>query len=209
MADEVDVETKELQETIEEIHKDRAEREQEEQRNRWTRYIALTTAILAAFGAIAAMQSGALANEGMMHQLQASDTWSEYQASREKTHIYGIAAGPLLDAKVVPAPIVGKKPPALPDIKPQDASARLAGYLDEIKREGDKSKSLSAKATGLEKTAVEELDEHHKFAYSVALLQVAIALGAVAALTRIKSVWVISSILGAGGIVLFVGGFLK
>ena len=42
-----------------------------------------------------------------------------------------------------------------------------------------------------------------------ALGTLAIALGAVAALTRMKPVWIISSVLGLVGIVLFVLGFLK
>lgn len=209
MADEIEVETKDLQDTIEEIHQERAEREREEQQNRWTRYIALTTAILAAFGAIAALQSGSLANEGMIHQLQASDTWNEYQASREKTHLYGLAAAPLLDANVVPAKSPGKKGPSLPDTKPESGPVRLASYLDEIERESDKTKSLSSKAGGLEKRANEELGRHHRFAYSVALLQVAIALGAVSALTRIKSIWIVSAVLGIGGIVLFFAGLFS
>jgi hypothetical protein len=207
MADEIELETKDLQETIEEIHKERAEREKEEHENRWTRYIALTTAILATFGAVGAMQSGGLANEGMMHQLQASDTWNEYQASKEKTHIYGIAAASLLDAKVVPAAPAGKHSVTEPDTKPESSSSRLGGFLDEIKHENQKTNSLNTKAKKLEKQAEEDMSGHHKFAYSVALLQVGIALGAVAALTRMKSIWMVSLVLGIGGLVLFFVGF--
>jgi hypothetical protein len=57
--------------------------------------------------------------------------------------------------------------------------------------------------------AEEEIHHHHQFAYSVALLQVAIALGAVSALTKIKSIWVVSMALGIGGIVMFTLGFVK
>src|SRR5262249_30750775 len=47
------------------------------------------------------------------------------------------------------------------------------------------------------------LRRHGFFANAVALLQVAIALGAVAALTRIRMVWVLSMLLGLVGLVLF------
>ena len=47
------------------------------------------------------------------------------------------------------------------------------------------------------------LHRHHRFADSVALFQVAIALGAVAALTRIKLVWYGSIALGLSGAALF------
>src|SRR5947209_13220183 len=100
MSEEVEIETKELQETIEELHEERREREQEARQTAWTRYIALTTAILAVFAAIGALQSGALINESMMLQLRASDRWNEYQAARQKDHLYSLQAFALLDRGV-------------------------------------------------------------------------------------------------------------
>ena len=47
------------------------------------------------------------------------------------------------------------------------------------------------------------LARHHRFAQAVALFQVAIALGAVAALTSLRLVWVGSLLIGAVGLVLF------
>jgi len=206
MADEVEVESKDLQEEIEEIHKDREEREADEKKNKWTRYVALTTAILAAFAAVAALESGALANEGMLNQLQASDTWSEYQASREKSHLYSFAAASLLDAKVQPIAQVGKAQTEA-TLKPELPGERLGEYLAQVKKEDSKAKGLQTKAADKEKEADHQIHSHHRFAYSVALLQVAIALGAVSALTRIKSVWFVSGALGAIGIGLFFWGF--
>jgi uncharacterized membrane protein len=46
------------------------------------------------------------------------------------------------------------------------------------------------------------LHAHHGFANAVAIFQVSIALGAVAALTRSQGVWLGSLLLGAGGLVL-------
>ncbi|MCA1583064.1 MAG: DUF4337 domain-containing protein [Acidobacteria bacterium] len=47
------------------------------------------------------------------------------------------------------------------------------------------------------------LHHHHGFANAVALFQVSIALGAVAALTRNRPVWFASLLLGTGAAVLF------
>ncbi|MFY9552621.1 MAG: DUF4337 family protein, partial [Thermoanaerobaculia bacterium] len=44
--------------------------------------------------------------------------------------------------------------------------------------------------------------KHHGFANTVAILQVSIALGAVAALTRNSAVWIASLLLGTGGLAL-------
>ncbi|MGE5412995.1 MAG: DUF4337 family protein, partial [Syntrophomonadaceae bacterium] len=46
------------------------------------------------------------------------------------------------------------------------------------------------------------LHTHHGFAYAVAIFQVSIALGAVAALTRSRPVWLGSLALGASAIIL-------
>ena len=47
------------------------------------------------------------------------------------------------------------------------------------------------------------MHQHHFFAQAVALLQVAIALGAVAALTHKRVVWIGSVLLGVAGGVMF------
>ncbi len=52
------------------------------------------------------------------------------------------------------------------------------------------------------------LHRHHRFANAVALFQVSIALGALAALTRSRAVWWGSLLLGLSGIPLFVLAFL-
>jgi hypothetical protein len=49
---------------------------------------------------------------------------------------------------------------------------------------------------------------HHQFARSVTILQVAIALSAIAALARRKFAWWISLAVGAAGAVFFVLGLL-
>ncbi len=98
MPEEIEIETSELQETIDELHHERAEREIEAKQNSWTRYIAMTTALLAVFAAIGALQGGAKVNEAMIDQIKAADKWNEYQAARQKEHIYTLKANDLLDA---------------------------------------------------------------------------------------------------------------
>jgi hypothetical protein len=52
------------------------------------------------------------------------------------------------------------------------------------------------------------MHRHHRFANSVALFQVAIALGAVAALTRMRPVWYGSLALGLCGAALFLSAII-
>ena len=65
MPEEIDVDTKDLQDTIGELQEERKEREETERRGAWTRYIALTTALLAVFAAVAALRAGTLVNEAV------------------------------------------------------------------------------------------------------------------------------------------------
>jgi len=204
--EETEVETTELQEAIDEIHKERGEREEEQRATAWTRYISLTTALLAVFAAVGALQSGSLVNEAMISQLKASDTWNEYQSARQKTHIYTLSTNSILDSEPNGAPLTPTKKTGRWTAKsPAD---RAKEYEGQIKKEEDKSKDLSVKAKRLEKEAGILMGSHERFATSVAFIQVAIALGAISALTKIKAVWLMSILIGIAGIAAFAAGFL-
>ncbi|HEY0778465.1 MAG TPA: DUF4337 family protein [Gemmatirosa sp.] len=159
-----------------------------------TRRIALSTSVLAALAAVSSLQAGGTVNEALAlkteatrYQAEASDQWSYYQAKGIKAAVAQAAAASWSAA--------GKAPPAALAAAParyahdQD-SARTAALAkeharDEVSREAD---ALMAK--------------HHGYAYAVALFQVAIALGAVAALTRMRAIWLGSLLLGGVGIIL-------
>jgi hypothetical protein len=162
--------------------------------------IALTTAILAACAAIASLRAGATVNEALVLktestrlQAEASDQWTFYQAK-------GIKAA-VQDASATSWLAIGKEPPAK--------------YAEEQKRYKDQQVEISKKAQEKEhardeksKEADHLLHEHHGFANAVALFQVSIALGAVAALTRNKLVWFGSMGAGLIGLAFFAKAFL-
>jgi hypothetical protein len=195
MPDEIEVETKDLQESIQRLDDERAERQHAEKEAGWLRFIGLSTAILAVFAAIAALQSSNLVNEALIHQIKASDTWAEYQADRQKDHVYTIALNGLLDAAAA-------KPAT------NAAASRIGEYRAKIADESRKETALSDSAKDLERETEDEMRKHHAFEYSVALLQVAIAVGAVSALTRVKPIWYLSLLIGAIGSAFCVLGFI-
>lgn len=95
----------------------------------------------------------------------------------------------------------GKTPPS----KLSEQLARYAGEQAEIKKvAAEKEKERDEKSA----EADHLLHRHHRFANAVALFQVSIALGALAALTRNRAVWWGSMILGLSGIPLFILAFL-
>jgi len=181
-----EVETDKLHESIQE--------EVEHEGGAFLKRIALTTALLAALAAIAALRAGATVNEALVLkteagrlQAEASDQWAYYQAKGVKAAVQEASRTSWL--------AIGKEPP------PE--------YAEKQKKYGEDQGEIQKKAQELEKERDAKSDEadrllhrHHGFAHAVAVFQVAIALGAVAALTRSRPVWLASLVLGAGGLVL-------
>ena len=188
MPEEPEVETAELRERIHE--------EVEREGGSFLRRIALTTALLAAFAALAALEAGDTVNEALVLkteaaalQAQASDVWAHYQAKAIKGAVARAAAASYTAA--------GKEPSA--DVAAEiERHAKGEAELEEEARAREHERDeRSHEADAL-------LARHHRFAEAVALFQIAIALGAVAALTRLRVVWFGSMVLGAVGLVLFV-----
>ncbi len=183
MPEDAEVETEKLHEAIEE--------ELEKEGGTFLRRIALTTAVLAAFAAIAALRAGATVNEALVLkteatrlQAEASDQWAYYQAKGIKAAIEKGAENAWLAA--------GKPVPEALEVRVhryEEEQKEIEAHAREMEKERDLK---SAEADEL-------LHRHHGFANAVALFQVSIALGAVAALTRIKPVWFASMLVGLVG----------
>jgi hypothetical protein len=184
MPENAEVDSDKLQEAIGQVHEELVH----ERTPQWARFVGLGAALFAVVAAVAALRSGDLINEATINQIKASDTWTEYQAAREKEHTYTIARNDLIDR--------GSRNPA-----------RVREYSGEIARETAKEKPLETSARTLEKESAAEVTRHQAFEYAVALLQVGIALGAVAALSRSRPAWYVSLAAGAVGIFFFLRGF--
>jgi glucan-binding YG repeat protein len=157
--------------------------------------IALTTALIAALAAVASLQAGATANEALVLkteaariQAEASDQWAYYQAKGIKMAIAEAQEAVWIALSKTP-------PPALEQKAKQYAQEQASIREEALKKEKERDQK-SAEADRL-------LERHHRYANSVALFQVAIALGAVAALTRIRPVWFGSTLVGLAGLGLF------
>ena len=189
MPEEPEVDTDKLREAIDE------EIEKEGKGGaRLVRWIALSTAILAALAAIASLEAGATVNEALVLktestrlQSQASDQWAYYQAKGIKADVVQASAASWTAA--------GKTPPA----NIASETARYSAQQDTIR---GKAKELERERDAKSHEADELLERHHHYAGAVALFQVAIALGAIAALTRVRVVWIGSMIVGGAGVVL-------
>ncbi len=180
---------------LEKLHETIKEELEHEGGGTFLKLISLSTAILAVFAAIASLQAGATVNialvlktEAAHLQAEASNQWAYYQAKGVKAAVQEASRTAWL--------AIGKVPPVT--------------YEEKIHRYGEEQKEIQKVAIDKEKERDERLKEsdhllhrHHGFANSVALFQISIALGAVAALTRYRLVWYGSLLTGIVGVALF------
>lgn len=192
MPEEIEIDTDKLHEAIHE--------EVEKEGGTLLRTIALTTALFAAFAAVASLLAGGTVNEALalkteatQLQAQASDQWAYYQAKGIKAVVFEAQKGVL----------AATDKPVSPDIE-----KNIARYKDEQQEAKKKAEEFEHERDEKGKEADHLIHQHHYFAYSVAMLQVAIALGAVAALTRKRWAWLGSTALGLVGAVIFLWALL-
>ncbi len=160
--------------------------------NGMTNQIAMFTAIIATVGAIFGYMGGATqANAGLfknnaaISKTEASNQWNFYQAKSTKQALAELAL------ELAPAD------------KRDIFKAKAERYDKEkgaIKLEAEK---LEARATNWEQQSDEQMHQHHRWAQATTALQVAIALAAIALLSRKK--WMEYAMFVVGGLGTIVG----
>jgi hypothetical protein len=166
----------------------------------WTRYLSLSTAMIAVFAAVASLLSGARSNgaileksEAMLAEARASDQWAYFQSKGMKATLTEGESQILADSKPeLAAKFVGE-------------AKRYRGESEKIQEE---AKKLQEEVVSHNEQSEELMEQHHKFAIAVTLLQIAIALSAIAALTRRRPLWFVGLAVSAVGVAMFVRGIL-
>ena len=154
--------------------------------------LAVVTAILATVGAIFAYMGGATqANAGLykndaaIKKTEASNQWNYYQAKSGKQNLSELAF----------------------ELAPE---SRKAFYTDEIKRyKAEKAEiklaaeKLDAESKTWDDKSAEQMHQHHRWAQATTALQIAIAMAAIALLTKKR--WLEKLVFGVSGVGLAVG----
>lgn len=164
----------------------------------WIRYLSLSTAMIAVFAAVASLQSGANSNEAilekseaMLAEAQASDQWAYFQAKGVKAAIAESQSEILADAaKAADQKTKAGKYRA----EAEEIKKKAEAFEETVKEKNDASKAM--------------MEHHHRFAIAVTLLQIAIALSAIAALIRKKPLWFLGMGVSAAGLAMFIWGFM-
>ena len=154
--------------------------------------LAVITAILATVGAIFSYMGGSTqANAGLykndaaIKKTEASNQWNYYQAKSGKQNLAELAL----------------------ELAPD---ARKPFYTDEIKRYKTEKAEIKVAAEKLEAESnewdarsAEQLHQHHRWAQATTLLQISIAMAAIALLTKKR--WLEKVVFGVSGVGIIVG----
>ena len=151
--------------------------------------VAIFTAVLSTLGAIVSYQGGATQNEAMLYKNEAvlqkslaSDQWNYYQAKSTKQHLMELAA----------------------DLAPPD---KQDAYRHEVEKYKQEKEAIRLKAEALEKqyeaanrASEAALHPHHKLAQAMTLIQIAISLASITALTRVRWLFAVGALAALGGL---------
>jgi Domain of unknown function (DUF4337) len=150
--------------------------------------IAVTTAILATLGAMMSYAGGdtqanaqIFKNNAAIKKTEANDQWAYYQAKGNKQNLAEVAA------------TLATQPEKIQFYK--DEAERYKKEKAQIKDQADK---LEAESKEWDGRSDEQMHVHHRWALAATAMQIAIALSAIAVLTRRK--WLMYGVLGVGAI---------
>jgi Na+/glutamate symporter len=154
--------------------------------------IAMYTAIIATVGAIFSYMGGSTqANAGLyknnaaIKKTEASNQWNYFQAKSTKQSLAELAR----------------------DLAPEDKKATYLAKVERYEKEKAEIKAvadkLEAEGTQWDKQSDEQMHQHHRWAQATTVLQVAIAMAAIALLTRKK--WLEYAMFSAGATGIVIG----
>ena len=158
--------------------------------DRFSGRIAVTTAILATVGSIFAYQGGATQsdaqlakNDAAIRKTEAANQWNYYQAKSNKQNLADLAA-------VLVAPE-----------RQESYRTEAARYRTEKGDIQQAAEKLEAESKNFDAKSESLMHEHHRWAQATTFLQIAIALSAIALLTRRRWLqWGVYGVAGFGAV---------
>lgn len=157
--------------------------------NGLARYVSIFTALMSTLRAVVSYQSAFTLSEALLHKNEAvlekthaTDLWNYYQAKSVKAHLMEMAT----------------------ELAPPE---RREVYRKEAERYNREKEEIKAQADSLEKESVDynaksesSLRPHHRQAQAMTLIQIAISIASVTALTRQRWLFAVAGVAATGGI---------
>lgn len=150
-----------------------------------TAIIATVGALFSYMGGLTQTNAGLLKNDAAIRKTEAANQWSFYQAKNNRQNLAEFAM----------------------DVVPE---AKRAAYADQAKRyQSDKAvimaeaKRLEEESKAFDEKSEQAIHQHHRWAQATTALQIAIALAAIALLT--KSRWLFKGVYGVSALGVVIG----
>ncbi len=182
----------ELKELVAALKADQLAQKAKEKRDAWTKYVSLSTIILAVLAAFATQRAGGYSSTTMkqlnlatFNQAQASDQWAYYQAKGIKQNLYELelertqAATPA-DAKAI-----------------ENLSKRVKRYDGEKQEISAKAREFEAQRDAATRTATLAANAGGGMGLATSIFQIAIALGGITLVVKKRWLWYGSLFAGA------------
>ena len=173
-------------------HEDRMDEEAEADPKGLAGQLAVMTAILATVGAMFSYMAGAtqadaglFKNEAAIKKTEASNQWNFYQAKSGKQNLAELGLKLVDDARKSSF---------------EEEAKRYSAEKTEIKREAEKFEKESKE---FDELSEQKLHQHHRWAQATTALQIAIAMAAIAMLTKKR--WLEKAVFAMSGVGLVVG----
>jgi Domain of unknown function (DUF4337) len=183
--EEIEIPTEHLHEEIQE--------KAAEEKEKWILYVALSTAFMAVLAALAGLLAGHHANEALIERVKASDKWNFYQSKNLKEEI-AVSSDMILHALSASG-------------RPADTAA-VHDHSKDIARYEKEKTEIKKSAEEAEKSSEWHLSRHVPLASAVTAFQIAIAISAIAILTKRKKLWLGGMLLTLIGVVFLILGIL-
>ena len=174
------------------VHEDRMDEDAEREPRGMAGQLAVMTAILATVGATFSYMAGAtqadaslFKNDAAIKKTEASNQWNFYQAKSNKQNLSELGMQLVDDAR---KPLFEKE------------AQRYAAEKAEIKLAAEK---LEKESTEFDEKSEAQMHQHHRWAQATTALQIAIAMAAIALLTRRR--WLEKTVFAMSGLGLIVG----
>lgn len=180
-----------LKELVGALKADRHAQKDKERRDAWTKYVSLTTILLAVLAAVATQRGGGYSsgtmkqlNEATFNQAEASDQWSYYQAKGIKLNLYKLeherlSAAGSADPKVLAT-----------------LAAQLTRYDKEQKEIAAEAKKFEAKRDLARAQANQVAAAGREMGLATSVFQIAIALGGITLIVKKRWLWFASMAAG-------------
>jgi hypothetical protein len=158
--------------------------------DRFSGRIAVTTAILATVGALFSYQGGATQaaaqlakNDAAIRKTEAANQWNYYQAKSNKQNLSELASV------------------LVPPERQESYRSEVARYKSEKADIQKQAERLEAESKDFDAQSEALMHEHHRWALATTFLQIAIALSAIALLTRRNWLqWGVYGVAGVGAV---------